>query len=228
LPGGTSGLPRDIDHILQTNLKGLFNKKIAFNRPGYESEALRLKTHDLKQLPDIQAISKRVDAGPRISRPEILKPSEKLSDLEHEAIHRLLTSYTQRKAADLQGWLTENWWLTGIPQELVRFRQSDPQQLLYLVPLDENIVFCEKDKGVLIPIERQLGIQQQEDLTEIQDKRLWLKRDYLELLEQQNKDDLQAAALVYGEINLPIYDDNNTAEFVYSSQLGLKRKGRKS
>ncbi len=222
-------LKSDIDtaniHILQTNYKGFINKKIAFIRPGYESSALSLKTHDLKQLIDTQAIAKRLDASPRIHRLKELQPNKKLADLEHEAIHQLLTHYQERTARDLQGWLTDNWWLTGIPQTLVRFRQSNEQQLLYLVPMDKGMKFCEKDKGLPLPVERQLGIQHQEDLTEIQINRLWLKRDYQELLEQMGIDIMQAA-LIYGELNLPIYSNNNTAEYVYLSQLGLMRKSR--
>ncbi len=210
-------------HILQTNYKGLLGKNIAFNRPGYESKGLVLETHDLKKLLDVERIADRLDASPRIHRPENLQPHEKLADLEHEAIHRLLTQYERRKANDLQGWLTESWWLTGIPQTLVQFRKASEQQLLYWVPLDGRLIFCEKTKKEPVPMERSLGIQYQEDLTARQFARLWIKRDYRSLLEQLGWQNLQAASLVFGEINMPLYDDDNTAEFVYSSQLGLMR-----
>jgi CRISPR-associated endonuclease/helicase Cas3 len=215
--------------LLQTNRKGLLGKQIAFNRPGYESGELMLNTHDLKQLLDTNAIATRLDADPRIQRNTVLQPHDKLADLEHEAIHRLLTSYDQQGANTMQDWLTGYWWLTGEPQRQIRFRQSMPQQTLYLVLLDGKWIFCEKDgDGSPIPIEKIDGIEHEENLTERQLERLWLKRDYQALLEAMNKSTLERAALVYGEINITQYENEANPEFAYSAQLGMTRKRRLS
>ncbi len=214
-------------HILQTNYNSLQGKKKAFANPGYERSELLLETHDIQQLIDVEAISQRLDASPRIHRPETLQPSKKLADLEHEAIHRLLTHYDQRHVADLQGWLNEHWWLTGLPQTLVRFRASSKQQLLYWVPLDEELVFCEKIDDKPVPAEKKNNIEVQEDLTTVQMQRLWLQRDYSSLLDNLGWENRQASAMIYGEINLPIYNNDADTAFIYSSQLGLMRKGRR-
>jgi CRISPR-associated endonuclease/helicase Cas3 len=214
--------------LLQFNLKGLSGRKISFNRPGYESNRQRLESHDLTELIAPDKISKRLDVSPRLQRPDILQPSKLLADLEHEAIHQLLTHYSQNGANSLQGWLNEYWWLTGNPQALIRLRSGNQQKLLYLLPQDTGLVFCEKqDDGQMLPSERIYGIQHDHSLTPRQAARLWITRDYMELLQRTNKPDEYTAALVFGEINLPLYNDENTAEFIYSSQLGLMRKGRK-
>ncbi len=213
--------------LLQYNLKGLKGKDIAFNRPGYESKELKLDNKDLRQLLDEQAIRQRLDASPRISRPAELHPHGQLVDLEHEAIHRLLTDYQPDKTApgQMQNWLDSYWWLTAMPQRAVRFRRSAPSQLLHLYPLDDSWRFVERNQWgeVTGSIEGEYGIEHDERLTEREQQRLWLWRDYVELLEAQDKPTLEAAALVYGELNLMLYD-NSIDEYVYSSQFGLVRK----
>ena len=86
----------------------------------------------------------------------------------------------------MQEWLRGNWWMTGVPQKLVRFRLSDrkDQINLYLLPMEGELKFFEKDrKGNLVPVEKVYGIQKENILTIEQQQRLWLQRDYLALLE---------------------------------------------
>ena len=211
--------------LLQTNLRGLKGEKVAYCRPGYESSALTLQTKNLKQLVDKEALAKRVDASLRIQRAERLDPYHNLADLEHEAIHRLLTAYDNLEAGSLQDWLSGNWWLTGMPQKLVRFRleHATRQQNLYLVPIDGELKFCEKDAyGEPVPVEKTYGIEPADQLTRQQCQRLWLQRDYLSLLEETGKPSVDEAALVYGELNFSQYKE--TDQFLYSEELGLQRK----
>ena len=213
--------------ILQYNRKGLLRQDIAFSRPGYESREHQLATKDLNQLLDSEALAKGLDAGPRISRKQSLAPENDLVDLEHDVIHQLLTDYDGKEAGDMQAWLASNWWLTAMPQELVKFRESSPTNTLYLAPMDNgDFKFVQKDPfgNATGSIEYEFGITHDETLSELERERLWLERDYEQLLEAVDKFGLSNAAMIFGEINLPTYGDEVTAEFVYSSQLGMMKK----
>ena len=215
--------------LLQYNLKGMLCKgEPVFCRPGYETREDRLDTHDLEQLVDSQVLSERVDAQLRINRSKTLNPSKSLVALEHKTIHQLLTDYCSKGPETLQGWLTGCWWLTAIPQHYVRFRESHPQDVLFLVPNgnDDDFTFCEKTVGgKSIPQEsryKSFKKEKDEDLPKKERDRLWLLRDYRSLLEETGNKSSEKAALIYGEINLPIYGgDRQDLSFTYSSQFGL-------
>jgi CRISPR-associated endonuclease/helicase Cas3 len=123
----------------------------------------------------------------------------------------------------MQGWVTGCWWLTAIPQLFIKFRAGYPQLTVYLVPEDDDWKFAEKGTyGETVVIEKTYGITRAEDLTEQENVRLWLNRDYVALLEKIDLSDLGKAALIYGEIGLPTYgNDTNNLCFMYSDQLGL-------
>ncbi len=213
--------------ILQYNLKGLLGKdEPVFCYPGYESKENRLETHDLKELVDAEMLQERIDAQLRISKPKTLNPQRNLADIEHESIHQLLTDYEQHGPESMQGWLTSVWWLTAIPQRYVKFRNSYPQQTLFLVPTEDGWKFSEKDHyGKPVPREKQYQITRDEYLSALARERLWLYRDYESLLEEITISSLEKSALIYGEIGLPTYGkDPNDLHFIYSSQLGLVRK----
>ena len=209
--------------LLQYNLKGLNRKEVVFNRPGYESKEHHLITHDLKQLLDVEAITTCLDATARITKPESLRPKQSLIDLEHYCIQQLLTNYGQQGPESLSGWITSCWWLTGEPQQYIQFRKSTPELTLFLIPENESFKFKEKDNwGEWVGKESAYGISHDEDLTALEKQRLWLWRDYRDLLENSPKSDLQSAAEAYGEANFPTYGKNpNDWKFSYSSQFGL-------
>lgn len=210
--------------LLQYNLNGLIRQgKPVYCRPGYESQENLLVTHDLQQLVDANKLAGRLDAKPRIARGTIHNPRSNLADLEHEVIHQLLTNYDQQGPETMQGWVTGCWWLTAIPQLFVRFRAGHPQLTVYLIPQDGDWQFVEKvpyDEPRVI--EKIYGITRAEDLTEQENERLWLHRDYEALLEKIGQSNLQRASLIYGEIGLSTYGkDTNELSFSYSTQLGL-------
>lgn len=209
--------------LLQFNLKGLNGKKVAFNRPGYESEENRLATHDLKQLVDIDAIAQRLDASARIAKPETLQPQKSLVDLEHHCIAQLLTRYDKKVPESLSGWISSCWWLTGEPQHYIQFRKSSPELTLFLISKDSGWKFAEKDNwGEWISKEKAYGIVHDEEFTALEKQHLWLWRDYQTLLENSPKSNLEEAAKTYGEANFPQYHkDLNDLSFCYSSQFGL-------
>ncbi|MDQ7015669.1 MAG: type I-F CRISPR-associated helicase Cas3, partial [Gammaproteobacteria bacterium] len=218
--------------LLQYNLKGVLlqaeeRDKPVFCRPGYESEHHRLESHDLTQLLEVEKLAKRLDAELRISKKSTLRPTQDLADLEHEVIHTLLTDYTQRGPESMQGWLSSCWWLTGIPQQLVKFRRGAAQLTVFRVPDEDEWCFVEKGRygQPYSKIEKTYSIEVDERLTRREQARFWLQRDYPQLLEGLGRSNLERAALVYGEINLPTYGkDANNLSFHYSSQFGLVAK----
>lgn len=216
--------------LMQYNLKGLSdNQKPAFCRPGYESTDHPLEIHDLNQLVDSAALSERLDAQPRINKRGKLSPRTDLADLEHECIQQLLTDYSKQGPESMQGWLTGCWWLTANPQLFVRFRESSPQVTLYLVPSEDGgWQFVEKGEYGTDPVPREeiYGIEKNEILTNQEQQRLWMCRDYETFLEKLEKSSLEQAALIYGEMGLPTYGkDPSDLSFVYSSQFGLMKTG---
>lgn len=215
--------------LMQYNLKAI-QKGIdqpAYCRPGYEDgNEFKLITHDLRCLMDEKTIAKSIDAAPRIQRNNSLKADERLADLEHHAISHLLTSYDRVGPESMQGWLSQNWWLTAMPQVLNQFRKSAPTIKLYLVFEDGGVVFKERDyKGVLMPVEHLYNIKHQEKVDETIKNRLWLEMDYCALLERcenQQKISMEAASLRYGEIRFPDYTTDRK-QHMYSDQFGLKK-----
>jgi CRISPR-associated endonuclease/helicase Cas3 len=209
--------------LLQYNLKGLLNRnEPVFKHPGYESNTNRLSSHDLYKLVNIEKLSERLDAQPRISKNDILRPQSDLADLEHTCIHQLLTDYNKKGPETIEGWLSGCWWLTAIPQVYVKFRDNNQQLLLYFIPKEPGFKFVEKNSaGKLRPVDVCYNIKRDE-LTEKECKRLWLYRDYETLLVNTGVSPLEKTALIYGEIGLPVYGkDLNNLNFTYISQLGL-------
>jgi len=224
----TNDLSRPNMTILQYNLKALMHQKPAYTHPGYESNENPLSSHDLFQLLDHESIQQRIDASPRISKPKNLDPENNLADLEHNTIHKLLTLYDKKGPESMQGWLDSYWWLTAVPQLCVPFRESSPQLTLYYYPVEEDKWrFVEKDKqGKATPYrEEQYGIKIDKNLSEPEQERLWLIRDYPQLLEPMLKHNLKYTALIYGELGFPMYsdEDSNDLSYSYSSQFGLMK-----
>ncbi len=213
--------------LLQYNLNSLTrgDHKPAFCRPGFESDENRLSTHDLTSLLDTKALAKSVDARARIQKRKQLTPTENLIDLEHHCLHQLLSAYEQQGPESLQGWLTEHWWLTGLPQRLVRFRESTEQPLIYLIPQDDVWRFVEKDtRGNTNPIDKLFNISQY-NLSPKELSQMWLIRDYDILLDdiaEAREMSPRKAGLLFGELSLPTYGkDPMGMSFNYCDQLGL-------
>lgn len=221
--------------IMQYNLKGLRKDgKPAYCRPGYETlKILRLASHDLSRLIDETVLNAGINAIPRIQQPETLRPKHQLSDLEHQAMNNSLTRYSEKGPQCLQAWLTECWWLTALPQQWNRFRESSPDITLYLVWQDEKAVFCEKtERGEFMPMGDRQNIKIASSLTDQVKSKLWLERDYEAALrrlldsdteESQEESEMRQRSKRYGEMTFP---ENKGQPFFYSDQFGLfPRKG---
>jgi CRISPR-associated endonuclease/helicase Cas3 len=229
-------LDADIEHaniaVMQYNLKALRQGNgPAYCRPGYENaKSLRLTSHDLCKLVDEAALNQVVNAIPRIQQPETLQPKQRLADMEHEALHKNLTDYQQKGPQAMQAWLSENWWLTAVPQQINRFRAGKPETSLYLVWRDDEAVFYEKDeRGEFIPRQALHNIVTAQPLDSEAQTKLWLTRDYQAVLRQHaeaepNADETEIEQIVqakserYGEISLR---PNTDRPWFYSDQLGL-------
>ena len=217
--------------LMNFNLKGYkqycqqrIQKTPVFCRPGYESFTNLLDSHELKQIVEEQKVNKTINAIPRIFRSEKLIPTKKLADLEHHVLKECLNTIEQKGAGDLEGWISQLWWLTGIPQTLYGFRDSSPSENLYLVPNDETFSFCIKDnKGRHHEIEMEKQITH-EPCNEHSD-RTWLNPSYKALLTkiaQRQNMEILPAALIYGEISLTFYREDSS--YIYSPQFGLYEK----
>lgn len=209
--------------IMKYNYRALKTggKEIAFKWPGYQNQKDDLSSYDLNKLVDTQELAKKLDATHRIHQTD----SSELATLEHKVIHELLTNYESKGPESMQGWLDSDWWLTGLPQRYVRFRDSSQDFTVFLTHDGE---FLEKgDRGKTVAVAKD-NIKPKE-LSASEMHHLWFKRDYHSLLtEQANRQGatLEKAALTYGEINLPTYGKPITNQrFIYNEQLGLTKEG---
>ncbi|CAC9615382.1 CRISPR-associated helicase Cas3 [uncultured Gammaproteobacteria bacterium] len=199
--------------------KGL-EKYPVFNNPGYQKKASDLETYDLNKLIDTTQLACKLDATNRIQKSKNLQSKRNLADLEHEIITDLLLNGGGPNT--LKGWFESDWWLSALPQTYVKFRESLGEVTLFLT-IDKS--FVEKDKwGDYGPKNKAYGIEFD---TFDNFSKLWINRNYGELLEQAmldfNKADLEKTALIFGEINITTYGDDLNG-IIYNEQLGCFRK----
>ena len=219
--------------LLQYNLKGLRKADVAFEKPGFEINSakgnFKLDSKNLAELLDIQKIESGINAIPRIQRNNPLQPTKKLADLEHAVMADALTSYEKVGAQPLNGWLTQKWFLTALPQRFNVFRQSSPNIRLFAVWKNNKLIFCEKDDvGKYIERTDFYSIRHVV-LTDIEKQRLWLNRNYNDILcrmaiekvseSEDINTEIEKLSKRYGEIMLPEYDSEK--KLTYSEQFGL-------
>jgi len=223
--------------LLEFNLKGYQGQdKDVFSRPGYEQGAFQLCSKSLNDVMDGQALMQGIDAVPRIKRNEA-NPLENLAALEHEVIketlggkyilkEKLKRNDKANSPKNLWGYTDDYWWMTALPQQFHRFRDSAPGLNLYRL-VDEQgrakFHIYDRKRGWL-EFERMLGIEQQ-PLTAEQNHRLWLKRDYSGLIATYaavyEEDEVRTSQRL-GELNLQHYQEGN--RYRYNDQLGLVKK----
>jgi CRISPR-associated endonuclease/helicase Cas3 len=136
-----------------------------------------------------------------------------------------LTSFDKVGANTFEGYLTESWFLTAHSIYLHPFRESLKNTNIFLVysEKNDNYYFAELDEYKnLINREEILQISRTDD--NIDTSRLWLHRDYNELVKEyasKNNQTKEEVSLRYGELNFVIYKEDS--EFEYSDQFGLVR-----
>lgn len=219
--------------LMQYNLRALRKAKVAFEKPGFEANnaKFRLEYKDLKKLLDLQQIESGVNAIPRIQANHPLQSNQKLADLEHAVTAYQLTSYNLNGAKFLNAWLNETWYLTALPQRFNSFRQSSPNIQLFRIFKNRKLTMCIKDDfGEYIDRTNWYNIKET-SLNELENQRLWLNRDYHDILRrlllERNLDigdidqeqEIEKLSKRYGELMLPKYLDGK--KLMYSDQFGL-------
>jgi len=222
--------------LLQYNLKGLQqvikqpeNRRPVFNRPGFEEDGdWLLKTHNLQALIDANELAEKLDASPRINRPEVLQDKGKLADLEHAVTEYYINNLSEPPGPDKHlGWFQSYWWLTALPQQFHRFRDSAKQEELYLMPdKDQDWVFKQRNEAdELVAIEQWHNLSHAEPMTEIEKNRLWLVRDYQQLLKQAPAEHINLSAAIFGQITISTYGKElSEMNLQYDMQFGMERK----
>lgn len=218
--------------ILQYNIRGLENKTIAFTQPGFETSKWPLRSHDMMDLVDKQSLAERVDAIPRIYRPQLLQPEIKLIDLEH-AVIQAMGNMDAKGPGTVGGWQRTFWWLTALPQVLNTFRASVGKDVRLCYEYQNGTLrFCEEIEGEYKCVEDKYEIQIEEE-EKADTQRFWLTRDYIKLLRQyaeldeddDENEELYRVSHFYGEIMLTNYQ--NMTQYSYSDQFGLVKLRKK-
>ncbi|QRN03370.1 type I-F CRISPR-associated helicase Cas3 [Legionella sp. MW5194] len=238
--------------ILQYNWRtikyGDEERKPRFYLPGYEPVPQQrqgnklcnekddcLKSHDLFKIVDTHLINNRLDSVPRIQeRPKDSKTPMAL--FEHAVIDSQLTYYAGEGPETLQGYITRYWGLTALPQFLNSFRKAMNNIKLYRATNAQGETwFTERDSkgdftyttsGELVRRDDAYRITTM-SLSSAQTVRLWLPRDYVQLLREQierQEMTLHKAVSLYGELSLDFYEYNVNSDYVYNDQLGLYKK----
>ncbi len=228
--------------LMQYNIKAFkANDKpetVFFTRPGYEDRWSKiLPFHDLTKLVNEQSLKENLNAIPRIKK---LQPADKqiLAAVEHKVTAQDLTNYTAFGANTLQGYLTETWYLTALPQILTPFRKSEASINLFLFynAKNDECYFTQKDEaGKPLIDETHQAINREGilnitkvQLTEIEKNNLWLERNYQSLLTNHLDDEWlnskRRVSLRYGEIN---FVERNNTEYEYNDQFGLVKVNNK-
>lgn len=120
------------------NLKAWQGKEPAYSKPGYETEKRKLNSYDMHDLVDEEELSRRIDAVPRILKPEMLDKEQfcpddkryfsKLSDLEHASMMDFNCKGDCGPQC-MHGWMEEYWWMTALPQGCSRFRENYGEEI---------------------------------------------------------------------------------------------------
>lgn len=222
--------------LMQYNIKAFKEndkiEKAYFIKPGYEDSLDKaLPFHDLTKLVNEKHTLENLNAIPRIQK---LPQSEKqfLAAMEHKVTAKGLASFNDIGANTLQGYLTETWYLTALPQLLTPFRKSEQSIHLFLFYNTEEscCYFTQKDETgkPLLDINDQVVNREsilnisRVQLSEKEKQNLWLERSYQKLLPNYISEPWLTSAkrvsLRYGEIN---FVERENTQYEYNDQFGL-------
>ena len=217
--------------IMQYNLKGYLqlnsNKKNpVFCYPGYETNNHILESHDMKEIVNEDELQYSINAIPRINRNKNDKfdYKKRLIDLEHFMIQQALNNPDCKGAEDLEGWLSQYWWLTGLPMKLYRFRNSSKKIIIYRVPKEDCDELSNEEEYKWVDtqnknVEQLNGLQW--DNFSGDKSRYWLPdRKYPQILQEiadERREDIHKASKRYGELLL----EDKERTYTYSPDFGL-------
>jgi CRISPR-associated endonuclease/helicase Cas3 len=206
-PNGSLNDPNII--LLSHNVRAILNdKKIAYNRPGYESSRFSLDSHDLQDLVDRKEIAMRVDATPRIFPKKDFNPKKDLADLEHACLHHLLVEGNVEDYATVPGWIHGPYHLVDVAQQVRPFRKNEQEVQFFLCPEEPSLrlkFYVKNDDGKLISKDHRFI---HAILNDREKNRLWFSESYHTQLETIG-DFFQLttiqAAKKFGGISFPEY-----------------------
>jgi CRISPR-associated endonuclease/helicase Cas3 len=136
--------------LLNTNIRHLEGKSIAFCKPGFESDHFQLDTHKLTELLATEQLSV-IDATSRIHERDILHPKSNLVDLEHARLRDLMIGAVnahEQKSKKIPLWWETRVHLSAYLQQKQPFRQSEERERYWLNLVDDEIIFQKQsDQG---------------------------------------------------------------------------------
>ena len=208
--------------ILDRNVRALRGEKIAYCRPGFETEHHLLPHHDLHELLSEEGY-RTLNAIPRIV--ENL-PGNALAALEHARLRAALLD-----GGDKSDVVAASWWrlpLTwnGELQRRTPFRRSSPQDTFFLSmeEEDDEPVFClMQENGVFKPA----GGFCEQALSMAGGVEPWVAIDYAEVLQalaETKQMELDAVSRRYGEMTLRVSREEEIEQWLYHPALGLFRE----
>lgn len=217
-------------HLLSRNLKSFESPgKPAFIRPGFETDKVRLNSHDLQQLLE-QHEWEVIDARPRILQrpPEKLRATESLVDLEHARLGkellpdapRLSARGRRRESLSIPPLGAHSWWtapnatLTGVLPQQQPFRENSRQEVdLVLLPDEDEESYQlhkihkeSRYESVYVLVEESLHQRIPDSAVQGTGIAPWGEVDYMSSLlrlADEREQDLLACSKQFGTVSLP-------------------------
>ncbi len=213
--------------LLRKNYKALNKREICFSRPGFESNKLKLASHDLSDNLD-EAQYKNITAIQRIQLPEGFRVNKddqyvNLVELEHRALKDQLFSGSHPAKV----WWKDKVHWCGEMQRQQRFREAkkDESYYLFLDSPHRNPYWQWKNERVS-PSEfgDQSTIYDPETELEITDgNSFWFDLTATTIYQKLAEDmklDLSSISQRFGEVRLIEYE-NYSEKYYYNPQLGV-------
>ncbi|MBL4831667.1 MAG: type I-F CRISPR-associated helicase Cas3 [Aliivibrio sp.] len=221
--------------LLNKNYKALSGKPICFDRPGFESDKLRLDTHDLNEIL-VESQYEKVDAVQRIKLPEEITTKGgkyiNLNELEHKALAAQLF-YGDKPA---KVWWQDQVHWCGEVQRQQKFRQSNSDNAFYLWLqddyshikwwwLNEEVYPSKFGENSLVSIVEETD----DEIVQAKSNLFWFdlsaKTVYQQLIEEFKSNgieyDLAKISQCFGEVRLVEFNSNRQEEYSYHPNLGV-------
>jgi len=216
--------------LLNKNYKALLNKELCFERPGFESNKLKVaKSHDLNEVLNPEQFE-NINAIQRISLPERYNQDnedsyENLVELEHKALGNKLFSGNEPAKV---WWNNHPQWC-GEVQRQQRFRNSKKDGAYYFCLDSEHsdLYWQWKNEKVYPPKLGELSgieINRDKPIECGKDSYFWFDLNAKTIYSELARDlgmSLKEVSHRFGEVRLIEYDTNKTEQYHYHENLGL-------
>ena len=209
--------------ILQYNWKALRNDRICYRRPGFETNSMRLPSHDVTQLINQEVLKKGITSIPRISFLDDPKVNDFI-ELEHKHVQDLLKEKSTCNSMDLASFYSGPTMLTALSQKFCPFRKEDGNSIeVFLLEKERGgLGFFEYSDGEWKKIEQIYGITFENDDCNENKANIWKKMSYIDIVQRLCKIkgvSFNAVAKKYGGVCL---DPNKN--WKYSDDFGFEEE----